>query len=204
MQHIDEKNTKKSIIKTFGLFWRRDSVDWNKSDENGELLGYSQRRKLKEKINFNGQIGIYILYYDFNIVYVGQVGTGDKRTLFSRLKDYTRDEKTDRWNQFSWFGLKWVNTNDGLSGGGDIHSNKKILFSTIEAILIAVCEPRLNKQSGKWKSLNATQYFQCEPENKTIEEKIESVDKKIDSIIKKQLKFEKLIRKSFRQRNIEK
>jgi hypothetical protein len=182
-------NTDKSIIKTFGLFWRRDHINWNKAVENGELWGYSHHRKSTERIDFNRQTGIYILYFDFKIVYVGQVGKGDKRTLFGRLKDYTIGEKAHRWNQFSWFGIKRVNQQGGLSGGGNVSSSKEIALSTIEAILIDGCEPLLNKQGGQWR--NSTQYFQHSLER-------ESLEKKIDTLIEKQINLEKLVFKSNR------
>lgn len=176
-----------TIIKTYGLFWRRDHVNWNKTDDKGELLGFSRNRKSTERINFNGQIGLYILYHDFKIVYVGQVGKGDKRTLYSRLKDYTRNLKSHRWNQFSWFGIKWVNKIGGLSGGGNISATKEVLLSTIEAILIDGCEPSLNKQGGQWK--NAIQYFQRELAGDP------SLEEKLDSLIVNQQKLEKIILK---------
>ncbi|MFI5136679.1 MAG: hypothetical protein ACHQIM_02550, partial [Sphingobacteriales bacterium] len=128
-----------------------------------------------------------ILYFDFNIVYVGQVGKGDTRTLFGRLKDYTRGEKAHRWNQFSWFGIKWVNKKNELSGGGSTYSTKETVLSTIEAILIDGCEPLLNKQGGQWR--NATQYFQHTLENETLESKI-------DTLIAKQEQMEKVVLKS--------
>lgn len=177
----------KSIVKTYGLYWRRDHVNWNRSAEKGELLGFSKDRKSTEKVDFNRQVGIYILYHDFKIVYVGQVGKGDKKTLYSRLKDYTRNLKNHRWNQFSWFGIKWVNKSGVLSGGGNITASKETLLSTIEAILIDGCEPSLNKQGGQWK--NAVQYFQHEMLDDT------NTKQQLDSLIKKQDKLEKLILK---------
>ncbi len=175
----------RTIIKTYGLFWRRDHVNWNRADDKGELLGFSQNRKSIENINFNGQIGLYILYHDFKIVYVGQVGKGDRKTLYSRLKAYTRNLKNHRWNQFSWFGIKWVNKNGGLSGGGNISATKEVLLSTIEAILIDGCEPSLNKQGGQWK--NAIQFFQHELSENP------SMSQKLDSLLVKQEKLEKII-----------
>jgi len=176
----------KSIIRTFGLFWRREYINWNRSTENGELWGYSHHRKSSEWVNFNSQWGIYILYHDYKIVYVGQAGKGAKRTLFARLREHTRDGKNHRWNQFSWFGLKWVNKSSALSGGENIHTNKETILSTIEAILIDGCEPLLNKQGGQWK--HAVKYYQHPPDSITIEEKLET-------ILDKQHEIESLVRK---------
>lgn len=92
--------------------------------------------------------------------------------------------KSHRWNQFSWFGIKWVNKIGGLSGGGNISATKEVLLSTIEAILIDGCEPSLNKQGGQWK--NAIQYFQRELAGDP------SLEEKLDSLIVNQQKLEKL------------
>lgn len=72
----------KTVIKNYGLMWRRDRVFWGKGRKAGTLLGRLSRRE----IDFRDQIGVYVLYDETRRpVYVGQAGQGHAR-LFSRLR----------------------------------------------------------------------------------------------------------------------
>jgi hypothetical protein len=141
----------------FGHFWSLKSVHWNlggKSGSKGHLKGYNGRGRSKQIIDFRAQIGVYVLFAENReVMYVGQVGAGEKRKLFGRLKQHTRDHLRGRWSHFSWFGLCDVDVathgltqfrNDGPERPVDV-------LDEIEAILIHLFEPRLNLQRGKWK-----------------------------------------------------
>lgn len=158
-----EKITKVNLVKSYGLFWEKEYVNWNTNSENGELLG-NLRGKKKQPVNFAEQVGIYILYEDYKLVYVGQAGAGDKKRLLDRLRSHTRDGLSKRWNQFSWFGFRKVLKN---KLGKDIYSNlnKEIILNTLEAILIDACEPVLNKQGGQWENKELQKYRQVIPED---------------------------------------
>ena len=109
-------------------------------------------------INFRRQRGIYALYADYELVYLGQTGAGDQR-LWGRLRAHKRDHLADRWNRFSWFGTQWVTTAGTLSA--DTGAKTESIAATLnilEAVSIAIAEPRLNLQRGKWG--DATKYFQ--------------------------------------------
>ena len=97
------------IFRCYGLFWRRDEINWNPGAGNkGEfrLLG---RRGANtghiEIADFRGQIGIYILYGNLGPYYVGLTRN---RSIGSRLKDHTSDKHQDEWDRFSWFGFRRV------------------------------------------------------------------------------------------------
>jgi len=74
------------LIRTMGLFWKREDVFWGKGGKGNKatLLGVSVKAKRDEPVNFLDQIGVYALYANYALVYIGQTGTGKKR-LGSRL-----------------------------------------------------------------------------------------------------------------------
>ena len=96
-------------IKNFGLMWEREYVHWSGARGNaGRLMGKGPigRPKREQKaVDFRHQTGVYILYRNESVVYVGQAGTGTN-TLFSRLKNHSADHLADRWDLFSWFGVR--------------------------------------------------------------------------------------------------
>jgi len=138
------------IIRSYGLFWSVDNVFWGSGSNSGTLLGVPARAKTSHPIDFRYQIGIYILYDGHHMIYVGQAGSKNQR-LFGRLKRHRKDMLTNRWDHFSWFGLRNVKvsgalSNEKLRAGASIPS----ILNHIEAVLIAAAEPNLNKQGGRF------------------------------------------------------
>jgi len=143
-------NRNQILIKNIGLFWRMKDVFWGKPKVPGNLHGIRVGAKRKEFVDFREQVGIYVLYADYKIVYIGQAGNGNAK-LFTRLKTHLSDDLSGRWNQFSWFGLKWVKQDNKLSGNVTaLHPQINTLLNHIEAILIHSSEPPLNRQGGRW------------------------------------------------------
>jgi hypothetical protein len=93
------------LIKNFGLFWNVKNVYWGQGNNAGTLLGIPAKNLTAQPTDFREQSGVYVLYADYKIVYVGQSGVKNQK-LFSRIKQHTRDALTGRWNQFSWFGTR--------------------------------------------------------------------------------------------------
>jgi hypothetical protein len=93
------------LIKNYGLFWAEKNVFWGVGNNAGTLLGVPAKNLTAKKIDFREQSGVYVLYADYQMVYVGQAGAGNQK-LFTRLKQHTRDALAGRWNQFSWFGIR--------------------------------------------------------------------------------------------------
>ena len=103
-----------------------------------------------EPVDFREQSGVYVLYADYRIVYVGQAGGGNQK-LFARLRQHRRDALSQRWNQFSWFGIRRVKQNNELSVEAEgAHSTHGEVLDHIEAILIHTAEPPLNRQGGRF------------------------------------------------------
>lgn len=101
------------LIRSYGLFWRTDEIDWNPPRGGGPdemprfaLLGRQGSRGAKLRIaDFMDQRGIYILYGDYGPHYVGVT---TKRALGLRLKEHRSDRLRNRWDRFSWYGFRKV------------------------------------------------------------------------------------------------
>lgn len=138
------------LVRSIGLFWREDYVFWGSGNQSGTLLGVPSNATTSDVIDFREQIGVYALYADYQLVYVGQAGTGEA-TIFSRLKHHRKNDLAGRWNKFSWFGIRSVMKNGGLyTKTGKIHPNVSDVLNHIEAILIHTAEPPMNGQGGRF------------------------------------------------------
>jgi hypothetical protein len=153
---------KAGIIKNIGLFWHRDKVCWEKKQLSGRLK--SARRK--NTIAFWDQKGIYALYdYSYNLVYVGQT---IKEGLGARLKKHLSNDLAGRWELFSWFGLRKVKSEKlAESPSPFLKICYKLLLEQLEAVTIAIAEPRRNSQSGRFGKVE--RYIQ--PDNEGSQEK---------------------------------
>jgi hypothetical protein len=161
-----------TMISTYGLYWKADEVDWGKpgAGNSGTLLGAKSRSKHSRQTDFHDQRGIYALYADYELVYVGQTGSKKKR-LFSRLKEHRNDNLAARWNRFSWFGTQWITLKNELSADNlRIQEGINSALNILEAVSIAIAEPKLNRQGGRWGE--SVQYFQV-PLNKKFEDEEE-------------------------------
>jgi len=146
------------MIRTYGLFWKVENVFWGKPRNPGSLWGSRTQSAKAIRVDFRKQRGIYALYAEYQLVYVGQTGAGKDR-LFNRLKSHLSDHLVERWDRFSWFGTQWVTKQHKVSTDtGKIHADMAKVLNVLEAIVVAVAEPRLNLQRGCWG--NARQYFQ--------------------------------------------
>lgn len=171
---------KESIIQNYGLFWRVDRVVWGTKGEGkgkGTLLGRARASKLAQKegiVDFREQKGIYALYSNYKLVYIGQTREGKYGTLFHRLKvHYKSDDLSERWDMFSWFGMLQPLAGPYkrlLKSQGEIRNLAKptkelkvapsVALDMLEAVSLAISEPRLNLQRGRWNKIGATKYRQ--------------------------------------------
>ena len=161
------------LIKNYGLFWSEKDVFWGVGNNAGTLLGVPARNLTAERTDFREQSGVYVLYADYQMVYVGQAGSRNQK-LFARLKQHNRDALAGRWNQFSWFGTRKVNLNGSLAAESEgRHSTHSEVLDHIEAILIHAAEPKQNRQGGRFGD-DVVQYLQSRDENRgpTLEEMV--------------------------------
>lgn len=107
---IDTKTT--AVVEAYVKLWPRDV--FYVSDECLKLV--------KDAI---GKSGVYILYQDFDVFYIGQTGS-----LFERLQDHAR-KRYNLWNHFSAFVVPAEHLDD------------------VETIMIAATPRTANRQGGK-------------------------------------------------------
>jgi hypothetical protein len=142
------------IIANMGLFWARTKVRWkgNAGIGRARLAGVRRWAKKSGVVNFWPQTGIYALYADYHLVYVGQAGLSDVSCLGDRLKQHLTDDLAGRWDAFSWFGLQRINTTTNEVGARASFnlSSRSHLANVLEGIIIEVAEPPMNKQRGRF------------------------------------------------------
>jgi hypothetical protein len=189
-------------IRNYGHFWNRDYVDWGRRGAAGRMEGYVVQDRRPFIVDFRDQIGVYILFTSTReAVYVGQAGMGDHR-LFIRLKQHTRDHLRDRWQNFSWFGMREVNQRGDLSEHQKPESRclgtNRDALSEVEAVLLQLFEPRLNKQGPRWGE-GTTEFLQYVPwewdENRVapltpsetfLSEKIDQTQSDLNKLLKRE------------------
>ena len=135
------------LIKTYGLRWKRELVDFRKPVT---VLGCAASDKARTVVDLAAQTGVYALYDGPELVYVGRAVRG-KRPLGERLRAHHNDsQKTDRWITFSWFGFRSVNrTGELQSEKHAVRSVKTVEAAEIfEGLMIEFIRPRLNNRGG--------------------------------------------------------
>jgi len=145
----EDEEEQYEIVSSFGMFWRKDAVEWTATPK---LLGMQQIGATP--VDFNKQLGIYLLYDGREVIYVGR--TTD-RPLGRRLYEHTVDRMSARWDRFSWFGLLPVSEDGSLGTLPEKYDAAK-LIPALEAILIEALEPRQNRKRGD--DLAAVEYLQ--------------------------------------------
>lgn len=112
------------MISNYGLFWQRKYVHFEPGGKKRSLLGKNSQ-KHSVLVDFGEQIGIYVLYdKDCIPIYVGQAGNGNG-TLFTQLQQHTMDSLSNRWDYFTWFGLRRVKANRRLAAYSSIEKTIK-------------------------------------------------------------------------------
>lgn len=136
------------LIRNYGLFWKTEDIFWGAGSNPGALYGVRPENLTGRHVNFRDQRGVYVLYAGYDLVYVGQ---NNGQELLARLKQHKKDDLAERWDRFSWFGLRAVRINRQLAQYNQaVHANNRTVLDHIEAILIHAAEPRLNSQGGRF------------------------------------------------------
>ena len=152
-----------SLIQSIGLFWKDSDVFWGRGNQAGALYGVPSSNVTAEPSNFREPMGVYVLYAEYDLIYVGQAGGGNNK-LLHRLKQPRTDDLAGRWDRFSWFGLRRVLGSGNLSNANQAsHPGRALVLNHIEAILIHAAEPPLNRQGGRFGD-SVTRYLQVRDE----------------------------------------
>lgn len=101
--------TNKTFIRSYGLFWRREDVEWAPGAGNAKVFRLLGRKNSNlpslQVADFRDQRGIYVLYDDYGPYYVGLART---QGIGNRLRSHTKDNHKDKWDRFSWFGFRRI------------------------------------------------------------------------------------------------
>lgn len=146
------------MITHYGLFWSERDVFWGRQKNQGQLLGREKtpldrrgaptRDERNEARDYRNFVGLYCLYGDGELLYVGEAGLETKQTLFTRLKQHRKGALSGRWDRFSWFGREVCEGECAV----------KDALAQLEAVAIAIINPGFNRQSGTF--ANAEQVYQ--------------------------------------------
>lgn len=138
------KESRKTLIKTFGKYWQREKIDWTKTEPS--LVG---RQSSKSKsVDFKTMRGVYMLLDRHSqLVYVG---VAVKESIAKRLKHHTKDKHSNRWTQFSWFGIDGVNQNGTIRKVNTFSVKIDDVAKALEAIVIEGAEPPCNTRGGDY------------------------------------------------------
>lgn len=174
------------FIKFYGLFWRKDLVEWQSQHLLGQPNGWQGGRVAADfdrknlQMNFWSQKGVYILYdQHLHPVYAGQAGLTRKNAtqgnssqgIGERLNRHRREVFKNAWSFFSWFGfldvkkVKLRNASDKDRLQPDwcftpqSQSELNDLLASFEAILIEGFSPRFNARGGDLKKANLVDQF---------------------------------------------
>ncbi len=130
-------------IQSYGLKWRYD-------------LGMTGFQAGADPVDFSGQIGVYILYRDDDIVYVGESSKGKKKGIYGKLIGH----KDDGWafSTYSWFGVLPLDAQNHIDLTAANLSAER-LVKNLEAMLIYLLEPSWNTKPGEYKHI--PRYEQC-------------------------------------------
>ena len=137
------KESQKTIIKAFGKYWKRDKIEWTKTEPS--LFG--RQTSKSQPVDFKTVRGVYMLLNDNQLEYVG---VAVKESIAKRLKQHTKDKHCNRWNNFSWFSF------DGVNQNGTIHKVNKFsvglndVAKAMEAIVIEGVDPHRNTRGGDY------------------------------------------------------
>lgn len=172
------------MITHYGLFWVERDVYWGRQKSPGELLGREKtplgrrgaptKQERSSAKDYRGFVGLYCLYGDGDLLYVGEAGLQTHENLFTRLKAHRKGPLAGRWDRFSWFGR------ESCDGTCDV----KAALAQLEAVSIAIINPGFNRQSGTF--ADAVQVFQVPHEKADggLEAKIERLTALVDGMTK--------------------
>lgn len=197
-----KKDQGQKIIANMGLFWKRDWVRW-KGDRGigpARLAGKRRYAKKQGEVDFWTQTGIYSLYADYRLVYVGQAGLSDKSCLGNRLKAHLSDDLAGRWDMFSWFGLQKVRTTDNKVGKRTQVkvSARSHLANVLEGIIIEVAEPPMNSQKGRF-GKRVERYIQVDDSIELAAETQKEIIGKVEELHEQLKKTRKQLKEVVRQ-----
>ncbi len=137
------------LIATYGTFWNPDAVHWGARGRANpaRLIGTTWYRGREIEIDVFPGVGVYVLYKDYQVVYVGKAAA-ETSTLGVRLRDHLTDRLEGRWDSFSFYLVNRVNQVEPRLANAPASRlvEPKETAETIEALLIDLANPPLNRR----------------------------------------------------------
>jgi hypothetical protein len=167
------------IIAAYGEWWDPHIVDWGRR---GPGLGGRLAGLMEDGTPTNAwdQRGIYVLFQDWEVVYVGKTG---ERPLGARLRAHRKDDVAGRWDRFSWYGIRHINQTGDLRAipGPARRIQASEAIATLEALLIRVTAPSLNRRR---ESVPAAKFIVQDTEQAPLDIRghLSAIDRKVDSL----------------------
>lgn len=174
----EESTNTPTLIRTYGEFWNPDLVEWNSKKE---LWGKRRAHSHKPAINVYQERGVYVLYKEYEPVYVGKT---DSQSIGSRLQEHRQSHsKGPRWDQFSWFGIRGLTPRNKLQAiKARYHATEEVLIATLEALLIVTIEPQLNRRKERFK--DAVRLYQADiGKPLDVQDRLDSIERKMDQLL---------------------
>jgi hypothetical protein len=109
-------------------------------------------------VDFSEQIGVYILFDDQRLVYIGRAGNPEEGTILSRVKNHRQMADKGNWDTFSWFGFRPVGIDGMLQPARDGTLWYEEEIRDMEALLVYVLNPPNNLRSGDYRHI--ARYYQ--------------------------------------------
>ena len=151
------------LVGAYGTFWDATLVDWRR--QGWRLLGRQGLNARTIKVaDFRKARGVYVLYSDTGIYYVGLASAADG--IGGRLKAHLSDVHGGRWTRFSWFAFDGPSETEVYPDGvlkhdewtGIEEATDKVVIREMEALLLAVTSPPGNVLKTKFQ--NAAEWLQ--------------------------------------------
>ncbi len=148
------------LVGAYGMFWDRSLIDWNA--HGWRMLGRQGMNAGTIKIaDFRKARGVYVLYSDTGIYYIGLASGGNG--IGGRLRDHLSDGHAERWSRFSWFAFDSPSETETYPDGvlrndhwaGVEEAEDKVVIREMEALLLAVASPPGNVQKTKFQEGSA-------------------------------------------------
>lgn len=140
------------LITSFGVLWRRDWVAWSRTPV---LLG--RRTTKPDEIDLSDQRGVYVLLHDSEVIHVG---TCVHRGLAQMLNAHTFDRLSNRWDRFSWFGLRLPPSEEGMDDDVPVVCDRTALADALQLLMSETLQPRVC--AYPWKERVAVEYIQIQ------------------------------------------
>lgn len=165
------------LIHLYGEFWNPDAVTWGGRGRGnkGHLLGIVEvEGGEKREADIWDARGIYALYDNFKLVYVGQVMD---QPLGKRLRDHLTDRHAGRWDMFSWYSTSTLRRRTVRSPGGR-QVDPGTVANTLESLAIALTNPPLNRRHDQLPGARLVEQKKS-PHPQTVRHYLEQILKKL-------------------------